>query len=217
MRKLFLSLLPCLLSVQVYATEYQKMFRCSRALKTEGQSINKAIAKNYTVLPTKIMGAEGVSLFLQDKVYFCKLPKKFVSKNVDERLFKMNLDLPNLKPIYLSYLKSTTEAPSLEVMDWDENMDFKQSQRRPTKSKMTTCSESRDPHNEKVLAEFLRKEISHIHDNASGVDFSMSPRDRLSTLRVCEKSFLLRSISTNEIKKFERRIPANTNDSDLIK
>ncbi len=198
-----------------FANEYQKMFSCSQALKGEAQISNKAIAKDFTVLPVKSKGVEGVDLFLRDKIYFCKLPKKFISKNIDERLYKMNLSVPKVKPIYVSYLKSTTEPPSLEVMDLEDNIEISQEQVRLSKTKFANCTETRDPHSEKILAEFLRKEISHIHDKSSDIEFKLAPRNTVATLKLCEKSFLLKSVSDNEIKKFETRIPAASSNSAL--
>ncbi len=208
MKRKILALLFFQVSAVATASEYQKMFSCSQALKNEAQISNKLVAKNFTVLPVKNKGVEGVNLFLQDKMYFCKLPKKFKVKNVDERVYKMTLNVPERKSIYISYVKSNFEPPHLEILEWDENMDFSSKKMKSKKTNLNSCIRANDPHGEKVLANFLRKEISQIHDKAGSFEFSSYARSTMATLKLCERSFLLKSVSDNEIRKFEARTPA---------
>lgn len=211
MKKIFLVLFLLQISTLVQANEYQKMFSCSQALSSEGQFSNKAITKNLAVLPGKNKGADGVDLFLHDQIYFCKLPAKHFSKNIQEKVYKLNLSVPRQKPIYVSYVRPTGEAPNLEIIDWNTNMDFSQDQSSWKKLQKTSCKLATDPHSEKVLADFLRREISHVHDKSSGPKFSLYSKGSVASLRLCEKSFLLKTVSDNEIKKFEARVPANNN------
>lgn len=188
------------------ASEYERMFSCSLSLKNEAQVSTSAIARNFVALPAKHKNADGVNLFYQTKIYFCKLPSAFMVRNIDEKVFKMTLSIPKQKPIYISYVKSTTEPSTIEAMNLEDSM-----QAKVKNLKLTYCTLLEDDHHsEKVFADFLRREISQVHEKFSGESgISMMSRSSVESLKLCGKSFLLKTIAESEIKKFDGRSPAS--------
>lgn len=200
------SLLIILFSILADAGEYEKMFSCSLSLKNETQISTSAIAKNFVALPAKHKNVEGVNLFFQNGIYFCKLPGNFFVRNIDEKVYKMNLSVPKQKPIYMSYVKSTTEPSTIEAMNLEDSM-----QAKVKNVKLTYCTRlEEDQHSEKVFAEFLRSAISQVHEKFAGeTGITMMSRSSVESLKLCEKSFLLKTVADSELRKFEVRVPAN--------
>jgi len=194
--KLFGISLSAFVSVTSFAGEYEKVYSCLEALKGEQEISNKFIARDLFLLASKHTKTEGVNLFSKTDTYFCSLPQPLDKKNTEQKSYRLKIDIPKHKVLFISYQKSVSDAQSFAASHFNEN---RLPRDEMLKLKTTRCgSQQKDPRSQKILVDFLRARIAQVHSNHS----YDSP---VESLKLCGKSFLLKTSVDHELAKFSKK------------
>ncbi len=192
-----------LISYSAFSGEYQKIFACSEALKNEMQTTNRYITKDVVLLAAKNGKPEGMNLYTPSNIYFCKLPNEFFKKGLVEKAVRMKIALPKRRALFISYQRSLRDPQNFEAINLVEQIDRSLSKSAMAQMKEAHCEPQNSSRNEKLIADFMRSRISQVHSNsADEATRSMASTSSVDALRLCQKSFLLRSTAEREIAKF---------------